>query len=102
MVEPNNGGPGRKLFKFQLDKMEKDYNTRSEFLYRLNRSKFDTSIMRPYSFFAPFYHANGWILKGFLLYATYYYLFKSKPYSQHWNREGYIYESTHKTPSLSV
>ncbi len=89
----------KKLFKFYLDKSEKHYNTRPEFLYRTNRAKYGTAIMRPLSFFAPFYSGQGWVLKGAVVYFAYYWLFKRQPYTKHWNREGYVYESHHKTPN---
>jgi len=91
---------GKKLFKFHLDVNENYYNTRPEYLYRMNRFKYNTAIMKPLSFFAPAYNAQGWILKGALVYFAYYWMFKREPYTKHWNREGYIYESAHKTPTM--
>jgi hypothetical protein len=93
---------GHKLFKFYLDSYEKHHNTRPEFLYRINRNKFQTMIMKPVSWFAPWYSSQGWIMKGALLYFVYYWTFKKQPYTKHWNREGYVYEEEHKTPNKQM
>lgn len=98
MTDNNNN----KLFKFHLDAFEKKYNTRPEFLYRMHRTRYNTAVMKPMSFFAPFYNSQGWVLKGAVVYFLYYWLIKSKPHSKHWNRVGYVYEKDHKTPNLTV
>jgi hypothetical protein len=90
---------GKKLFKYYLDQYEHKHNTRPEFFYRMHRSKFQTMVMRPVSFFAPWYSTSGYLFKGAVIYLVYYWVFKSQPHTKHWNREGYVYEITHKTPN---
>ena len=94
----NTTTQGRQLFKFHLDQYENKHNTRPEFLYRMNRSRFNTSIMRPVAL-APWYIGQGWIVKGAVAYFIYYWLFVRQPYTKHWNRQGYYYEEHHKTPN---
>jgi hypothetical protein len=89
----------KKLFKFYLDQYEQKHNTRPEFLYRMNRNRFNTAIMRPISWYAPWYNGQGWIAKGAVVYFLFYWLIKKQPYTKHWNREGYFYEKQHKTPN---
>ncbi len=93
---------GNKLFKFHLDSYEKQHNTRPEFLYRIHRNKFQTMVMKPFSWFAPWYASQGWVMKGALVYFVYYWTIKKTPYTLHWNREGYFYEQEHKTPNKQM
>src|SRR5690348_16656450 len=90
-------GEGRKLFKYYLEKHENHYNTRPQFIYRTHRFKFNTFLRRPLSFFSPWYSFNGWVFKGGLAYLAWYYLLQRKPHTPHWNRQGYHYETKHKT-----
>ena len=92
---------GKSLFKFVLDTHENNHNTRRQFHYRINRFKFNSSIRKPLSFFAPWYSTHGWLWKGVVAYVAYYWLFKRTPEVKHWNREGYYYEEDVKTPKLS-
>jgi hypothetical protein len=88
----------KQLFKYHLDLKEKAHNTRPQFIFRSHRLKFDTKVLKPISFFAPWYSTSGWFMKGAAVYFAYYWLFKKTPYTKHWNREGYEYEVTHKAP----
>lgn len=86
----------KQLFKYYLDKHAEYHHSRPEFLYRTNRWRFATLMRRPLAF-SPWYTFNGWVWKGGLLFVAHYILFVKSPYTKHWNREGYYYETQHKT-----
>ena len=95
-INTNNIKNGH-LFKYQVEKLEKEYNTRPEFISRLNRHKFD-NIRRMPANICTGYFTKGWCVKGFIAYAFFYYLFKRSPVTPYWNREGYYsYDSSHHT-----
>lgn len=84
-----------KLFKEALSENAREYNNRPEFIYRIHRWKFTNLKRIPFSL-STFYHCNGWVLKGFFLYSSFYILFRSKPEVPKWNREGFDgYDSGH-------
>lgn len=85
------------LFKYQIEKQLNDFNNRPEFLYRLNRWRFD-NIRRIPGNFSIGYLTKGWIVKGFVAYSLFYILIKRKPVTSYWNREGYYsYDPDHHT-----
>jgi hypothetical protein len=94
---PGSNPRPRKLFKYYLDQYESYETNKQQFLYRLNRNRFDTKLNRNYSFFFSRGVGAGWIMKGMCAYLVYYVLFKKEPFVKRWNREGYHYERAHKT-----
>ena len=86
----------RKLFKFYLNEAKIKYEKTPDFFYRTNRWRMETNMRRPLGF-APWYTTNGWFFRGALLYLAYHYLIKDQPIRKNWNREGYEYETHHKT-----
>lgn len=84
------------LFKDQLEYLKKRNATRPEFAYRLNRIGFSNSVRAPLALFFTGYFTGGWILKGFCAYTLFYLIFRKRPMTPYWNRQGYYdYDPAH-------
>ena len=88
------------LFNQTLKEIEKEYNTRPEFQYRLGRFKFDNFLRVPLAITFR-HHTGGWFVKGLFLYVAYYILLKRRPLEPYLNRVGYYsYDSGHHTADV--
>jgi len=76
-------------FAKDLKHLETEYNTRSQFVFRMNRFKFNNGVRIPYSPVSIRTITGGWLLKGALAYTLFYYTCKRLPISPYLNREGY-------------
>lgn len=72
-----NETENKKLFKHYLTEYKNYNQERPQFLYRIERWRFNTILRRPFHI-APWYTFNGWLLKGCIAYLAYYFLLKSK------------------------
>lgn len=98
-MNSNHDGPN---FLKHLTELENTYNTRPQFIYRLNRFRYDTFLRIPHNIsLRPW--TGGWVLKGIMAYSVFYLLLRRTPTVPYLNREGYYnYDYGHHTSQMSI
>lgn len=88
------------LFNNSLKEIEKEYLTRPEFIYRINRRLLNSNMQTPLAISFRHY-TGGWALKGAALYWLYYILITRTSEAPYLNRKGYNnYDSGHHTSEM--